>query len=98
VVCIFRLIFGWIILHSHRKHQPETVFFSYNAKKTAGITTGRGIHYLRHCFATHMLELGTDLYTLKQLMGHTALSTTIGYIHSHAETNGLPSRPSRYAE
>lgn len=60
----------------------------YNAKKAAGITSGRGIHTLRHCFATHMLESGTDLYTLKQLLGHTALSTTIGYIHLTPKRTG----------
>jgi len=39
-------------------------------------------------FTTHMLESGTDLYTLKQLPGHTALSTTSGYIHLTPKRTG----------
>lgn len=51
------------------------------AKKKCGIAKGRGIHTLRHCFATHLLENGTDIYRIKRLMGHASLSTTFGYTH-----------------
>jgi len=53
----------------------------YKAKKKAGITKGDGIHCLRHCFATHMLEAGMDLRTLQVIMGHASLSTTAIYLH-----------------
>lgn len=53
----------------------------YLTKKKAGITAGRGIHTLRHCFATHLLDEGTDIYTIKQLMGHSSIKTTLGYLH-----------------
>ena len=53
----------------------------YNAKKKAGITKGRGIHTLRHCFASHMLWNGEDIYTIKRLLGHSSIKTTYKYLH-----------------
>ncbi|MBU4470722.1 MAG: tyrosine-type recombinase/integrase [Desulfobacteraceae bacterium] len=47
----------------------------YNAKNKAGISKGNGIHVLRHCFATHLLEAGYDVRRIQIMMGHTALST-----------------------
>jgi site-specific recombinase XerD len=56
----------------------------YLVRNRAGITHG-GIHTLRHCFATHMLEAGSDIYELKRMMGHSAIKTTSGYIHISRE-------------
>ena len=53
----------------------------YQAKERAGITRGRGIHTLRHCFATHLMEQGVQIYAIKRMMGHVALSTTARYMH-----------------
>lgn len=53
----------------------------YNAKMTLGIQKSGGIHTLRHCFATHALEAGVEIYIIKRWMGHSCLKTTYKYIH-----------------
>lgn len=61
--------------------QPSTVQSAFaDAKVQAGITTDGGIHRLRHSFATHLLEGGVNLQTIKQLLGHKNLKTTSGYL------------------
>ena len=51
------------------------------AKEKAKIDKDCSCHVLRHCFATHLLEQGIDIFEIKELLGHTSLKTTMLYLH-----------------
>jgi len=74
----------------HRDHeQPVSDKIVWHActqaAKKAGIRKRVSPHLVRHAFATHLLEAGTDLRTIQMLLGHEDLEVTAKYLHLSAQ-------------
>jgi integrase len=71
-------------LHNHVKRMIE-------AGKAAGIVRANlnfSTHCLRHSFASLSLEAGMDVFSLKEALGHSSLSTTARYLHNRKDFTG----------
>jgi site-specific recombinase XerD len=58
----------------------------YASKEKAHIKRPVTVHSLRHSFATHLLEQGTDIHIVQRLLGHSSIKTTTIYLHLKKES------------
>ena len=83
--CYHRNSSSWLFPSKVRKNRPidtKTVWYAcQKSAQRAGIQKGVHPHTLRHCFATHLYEAGTDLRAIQVLLGHEHLKDTLLYVH-----------------
>ncbi len=80
----------WLFPKQTCKDKPIDTFFIsrhiHKAERSLGWEERITCHSLRHAFGTHLYENGTDLLTIKALMGHKALTSTVIYVHLAASS------------
>lgn len=90
---------GWLFLGTYKQTHITAAgienAFDQQVER-AGISKNVSIHTLRHCFATHLLEDGVDLFRIKELLGHASLSSTTVYLHLANTSSGIVSPADRF--
>jgi site-specific recombinase XerD len=77
----------WCFNGYNRKGNPSQLsamgvqWIVREARKQSGIQKEITTHSLRHSYATHLLEMGLDIISVKDLLGHADIQTTLTYLH-----------------
>lgn len=79
--------FRWLFNGTNRKGESSQLsqhgvyWVVSEARKKSGLQKQITAHTLRHSYATHLLEMGLDIVSLKEVLGHSCIETTMVYLH-----------------